>query len=129
DVNETFSNSLFSIWGKRKEFQSFIDFYDKNRRDLKLFGFDYQITGDNGIQNLTKDLFEYSKRIKFKLKFEENDFELLLESISNSGMFDEEDISFSQYTKNLTDLQSKISEQEDSEENFYWGQIIKGLVE
>src|SRR5690606_30818347 len=45
DVNKTFSNALFSIWGKRKEFQSFIDFYDKNKSDLKLFGFDYQITG------------------------------------------------------------------------------------
>src|SRR5690606_17420115 len=68
DVNTTFSNALFSIWGKRKEFQSFIDFYDKNKDDLKLFGFDYQITGTDGIHTLTRDLFEYSKKNKFKFK-------------------------------------------------------------
>lgn len=129
DVNETFSNSIFSIWGKRKEFQSFMNFYNKNKDDLKLFGFDYQITGTNGIEALTRDLFEYSKKNKFKLKFEKNDFELLLESISSSGMFDEEDISFGEFTKSLTDLQDKISQQEDSEEKFYWFQIVKGLIE
>jgi len=129
DVNKTFSNALFSIWGKRKEFQSFIDFYDKNKSDLKLFGFDYQITGTDGTHTLTRDLFDYSKKNKFKFKFAQDDFELLLESISISGMFDEEDISFSQFTNTLNDLQNKISQQQDSEEKFYWHQTVKGLIE
>ena len=43
-----FENSLFTIWAKKNEFQSFIEFYDQNKSNLKLFGFDNQITGKYG---------------------------------------------------------------------------------
>lgn len=129
NTNYVFSNSLFSIWAKRNEFISFINFYDENKTDLKLFGFDYQITSTNGNVNLAKDFFEYAKKIKFKIKFKQEDFELLLESITNSGMFDEEDITFNQFKLELSDFKNKISKQKDSEEKFYWNQIVKSLLE
>ena len=129
DVKESLSNSLFSIWAKRNEFQSFIEFYNQNKKNLNLFGFDYQITGKNGTVNLSKDFFNYSKRINYKLKLKQEDFELLLESITNSGMFDEEDISYEQFKTELTSFKTKISQQNDSEEKFYWNQIVKSLLE
>lgn len=129
NTKEAFANSLFSIWAKRNEFQSFIDFYDLNKKDLKVFGFDYQITGNNGTVNFTKDFFEYAKRVNYKIKFKQEDFELLLESITNSGMFDEEDISYEQFKTELTSFKTKISQQKDSEEKFYWNQIVKSLLE
>src|SRR5690606_19900265 len=61
DTKQALMNSLFSIWSKTNEFQSFIEFYDKNNNELNLFGFDYQITGSDNFQPLTKDLFDYSK--------------------------------------------------------------------
>ena len=128
-TKDAFMNSLFSIWAKRNEFQSFIDFYEKNKKDLKVFGFDYQITGNNGSVNLTNDIFEYAKKINYKLKFKQEDFELLLESITNSGMFDEEDISYAQFKSELTSLKVKINQQKESEEKFYWNQIVKSLLE
>mgnify|MGYP006152410819 FL=1 len=129
NVKEALSNSLFSIWAKRNEFQSFIEFYNQNKKNLDLFGFDYQITGKNGTVNLSKDFFNYSKRINYKLKLKQEDFELLLESITNSGMFDEEDISYEQFKTELTSFKTKISQQNDSEEKFYWNQIVKSLLE
>jgi erythromycin esterase-like protein len=129
NVKEALSNSLFSIWAKRNEFQSFIEFYNQNKKDLKIFGFDYQITGYNGNVNLAKDVFEYAKRVNYKIKFKQEDFELLLESITNSGMFDEEDISYEQFKTELTSFKIKISQQKDSEEKFYWNQIVKSLLE
>lgn len=129
NTKEAFMNSLFSIWAKRNEFQSFIDFYDQNKKDLKIFGFDYQITGNNGNVNLAKDVFEYAKRVNYKIKFKQEDFELLLESMTNSGMFDEEDISYEQFKTELTLFKTKISQQKDSEEKFYWNQIVKSLLE
>lgn len=129
NVKESLSNSLFSIWAKRNEFQSFIEFYNQNKKNLNLFGFDYQITGKNGTVNLSKDFFNYSKRINYKLKLKQEDFELLLESITNSGMFDEEDISYEQFKTELTSFKTKISQQNDSEEKFYWNQIVKSLLE
>src|SRR5690606_18183185 len=92
DTKQALMHSLFSIWSKTNEFQSFIEFYDKNKNELNLFGFDYQITGNDNFEVLTKDLFDYSKKIKFNLKLNQDDFELLLESITSSGFFDEEDI-------------------------------------
>lgn len=129
NVAEALSNSLFSIWAKRNEFQSFIEFYNQNKKDLKILGFDYQITGNNGNVLLAKDLFEYAKKINHKIKFKQEDFELLLESMTNSGMFDEEDISYEQFKTELTSFKIKISQQKDSEEKFYWNQIVKSLLE
>ncbi|WP_445719842.1 erythromycin esterase family protein [Flavobacterium sp.] len=129
NVKEALSNSLFSIWAKRNEFQSFIEFYNQNKKDLRIFGFDYQITGNNGNVLLAKDLFEYAKKINHKIKFKQEDFELLLESMTNSGMFDEEDISYEQFKTELTLFKNKISQQKDSEEKFYWNQIVKSLLE
>ena len=129
NVKEALSNSLFSIWAKRNEFQSFIEFYNQNKKDLKIFGFDYQITGNNGNVLLAKDLFEYAKKINHKIKFKQEDFELLLESMTNSGMFDEEDISYEQFKTELTLFKTKISQQKDSDEKFYWNQIVKSLLE
>ncbi|MQP53031.1 MULTISPECIES: erythromycin esterase family protein [unclassified Flavobacterium] len=129
NVKEALSNSLFSIWAKRNEFQSFIEFYNQKKKNFKIFGFDYQITGNNGNVLLAKDLFEYAKKINHKIKFKQEDFELLLESMTNSGMFDEEDISYEQFKTELTLFKSKISQQKDSEEKFYWNQIVKSLLE
>ena len=129
NVAEALSNSLFSIWAKRNEFQSFKQFYNQNKKDLKIFGFDYQITSNNGNVLLAKDLFEYAKKINHKIKFKQEDFELLLESMTNSGMFDEEDISYEQFKTELTSFKIKISQQKDSEEKFYWNQIVKSLLE
>ncbi len=129
NVAEALSNSLFSIWAKRNEFQSFIEFYNQNKKDLKIFGFDYQITGNNGNVLLAKDLFEYAKKINHKIKFKQEDFELLLESMTNSGMFDEEDISYNQFKTEFTLFKTKISQQKDSDEKFYWNQIVKSLLE
>jgi len=129
NVKEALSKSLFSIWAKRNEFQSFIEFYNQNKKDLRIFGFDYQITGNNGNVLLAKDLFEYAKKINHKIKFKQEDFELLLESMTNSGMFDEEDISYEQFKTELTLFKTKISQQKDSEEKFYLNQIVKSLLE
>ena len=129
DTKEALRNSLFSIWAKRNEFQSFIEFYDQNKKKLNLFGFDYQITGKTGPLDLSKDLFDYAKKINYKIKFKQEDFKLLLESITTSGMFDEEDISFNQFKSELSSLKNKISQQKESEEKFYWFQIVKSVLE
>jgi erythromycin esterase-like protein len=128
NCKQDFRNSLFSMWGKRKEFQSFITFFETNKAKLKLFGFDHQITSTDGILNLSNDLFSYSKQINHNIKLNKEDFSLLLESISNSGMFDESDISYLIFSSELNKLKQKVIHQKNSEEKFYWSQIINGLL-
>lgn len=128
NCKQVFRNSLFSMWGKRNEFQGFVTFFENNKANLKLFGFDHQITSTNGTVNLSNDLFNYSKQINHNLKLNKEDFSLLLESISNSSMFDENDISYPIFSSELNKLKQKIIHQKNSEENFYWTQIVNGLL-
>ena len=128
NCKQAFRNSLFSIWGKRKEFQNFVTFFENNKARLKLFGFDHQITSTNGALNLSNDLFTYSKKINHNIKLNKEDFNLLLESISNSTMFDESDISYPTFTYELNKLKKKIIQQNNSEDKFYWTQIVNGLL-
>ncbi|CAM4356706.1 erythromycin esterase family protein [Flavobacterium terrigena] len=128
NCKQVFRNSLFSMWGKRKEFQSFVTFFENNKANLKLFGFDHQITSTNGTVNLSNDLFNYSKQINHNLKLNKEDFALLLESISNSSMFDESDISYQLFSSELNKLKQKLILQKNSEEKFYWTQTVNGLL-
>lgn len=127
-TNTALEKSLFPIWSKAKEFEGFIDFFDQNKAMLKIFGFDNQITGRYGENDLIKDLFSYCKQNQISLKLKEDDLELLMESISNSGVFDEEDISYANYKTALTSLLRSIDKKPNEEIHFYWRQIIKSLL-
>ncbi|WP_281234890.1 erythromycin esterase family protein [Flavobacterium gelatinilyticum] len=123
-----FKNSLFPVWSNRKEFQSFVQFYDTNKLNIKLFGFDNQITGKYGDENLFIDLFEYCNKNQLELKLDRGDLELLIESINYSFVFDENDITYSQYKSSLENLLKAIAKKPKTETNFYWAQIIKSLL-
>lgn len=123
-----FENSLFTIWAKKNEFQSFIEFYDQNKSNLKLFGFDNQITGKFGEKELFTDLFDYCKQNQLTLDLNKEDLELLFESIFNSGVFDEGDITYAQFKNSFYKLLTSVEQKPKTETNFYWTQILKSLL-
>lgn len=128
DTKKAFIKSLFTIWPKKQEFQSFIEFYDKNKSNLKLYGFDSQITGEYGEKELVNDLYAYCKKNHFKLQLKQEDLSLLIESMCVSWLFDEGDISYNQYKSSLTGLLNTIAVKPQNEEHFYWSQTIKNLL-
>lgn len=128
DTRIAIENSLFSIWSKAKEFESFISFFDKNKSKLKIFGFDNQITGAYGEKELLKELYHYCQINHFIFDLNQSDFELLLESIFYSGVFDEKDISYQEYKSSLILLQKNILEKKTNEDHFYWLQIVNNLI-
>ena len=121
-------NSLFTIWAKKNEFKSFIEFYDQNKSNLKLFGFDNQITGKYGEKELFTDLFDYCKQNKLPLDLNKEDLELLFESMYFSGVFDEGDITYTQFKNSFYKLLTSIEQKPKTETNFYWTQIVKSLL-
>ena len=121
-------NSLFPIWAKKNEFQSFIEFYDQNKNNLKLFGFDNQITGKYGEKELFTDLYEYCKQNQLTLDLNKEDLELLFESIFNSGVFDEGDITYAQFKNSFHKLLTSIEQKPKTDTNFYWTQILRSLL-
>lgn len=120
--------SLFPIWSKTKEFQNFITFFDQNKSKLKIIGFDNQITGEFGEKELVGDLYDYCQKNQLPLKLNKDDFELLLESINNSGVFDEGDITYEKYKSSLSKLLTNIDKKPKEEIHFYWAQTIKNLL-
>ncbi len=128
NVQQALKNSLFSIWSGTNEFQSFVQFYEENKSNLKLFGFDSQITGKYGDENLFINLFEYCNTNQLNLKLDRGDLELLMESINYSRVFDENDISYNQYKSSFENLLKAIAKKPKTEASFYWTQIIKSLL-
>jgi erythromycin esterase-like protein len=128
NVQQAFKNSLFSIWSNTNEFQSFVQFYDANKSNLKLFGFDNQITGKYGDETLFINLFEYCNANQLELKLDRGDLELLIESINYSFVFDENDISYSQFKSSFENLLKAIAKKPKTEASFYWTQTIKSLL-
>ena len=128
NVQLAFKNSLFTIWSNTNEFQSFVQFYDANKSNLKLFVFDSQISGKYGDENLFIDLFEYCNNNQLELKLDRGDLELLIESINYSYVFDENDITYSQYKSSFENLLKAIAKKPKTETNFYWTQIVKSLL-
>ncbi|KFF06593.1 erythromycin esterase family protein [Flavobacterium reichenbachii] len=128
NVQLAFKNSLFTIWSNTNEFQSFVQFYDANKSNLKLFGFDSQISGKYGDENLFIDLYEYCEKNQLELKLERGDLELLIESINYSYVFDENDITYSQYKSSFENLLKAITKKPKTETSFYWTQIVKSLL-
>lgn len=128
NATTAFQNSLFPIWSKTVEFQPFIDFYEKNKKDFKLYGFDNQITGKYGEDELITDLYSYCEKEKLSIGLNQTDLELLIESMLYSGIFDEKDISYTAYNITLKTLLQEILEKQTNEIHFYWEQIINNLI-
>ena len=128
NATTAFENSLFPIWSETLEFQPFINFFEKNKIDLKLYGFDNQITGKYGQEELITDLYNYCKKEKLSLGLNQTDLELLIESMLYSGIFDEKDISYKTYNTALNRLLQEVSEKQSTKIHFYWKQIIKNLI-
>ncbi|WP_298393480.1 erythromycin esterase family protein [Flavobacterium sp.] len=128
NTKTAFEKSLFPIWSRTKEFQSFIEFFDKNKSKLKVIGFDSQITGDYGERELIKDLYDYCNQNQLAFKLNKEDLELVIESINNSGVFDEGDITYEKYRTALNNLLTNIDKKPTEEIHLVWKQIIKNLL-
>lgn len=128
NVKKAFKNSLHLVWSNANEFQSFVNFYDKEKSNLKLFGFDNQLTGGYSFKYLGSDLFDYCNKNNLGLKFNQNDFQLLVETMFTSYHFDEEDIKYEKFKNTLTSVLNKLENKPKNETQFYWTQIIKSLL-
>lgn len=127
-VPESLKKSLYPIWSKKEEFKSFITFLEQNKNEVKIFGFDNQISGEYGVNELANDLSIFCKKNKYKFKLDKNNLELLLESMVISGVFDEGDITYKEYNSSLLSVYNQIETNSDDIEKFYWKQIIQSLI-
>lgn len=127
-VEKALASSLYPIWSKSEQFSEFTDFFEQHKSVMKLYGFDSQISGELGEKKLVGGLYEYCRRKKIRLDLRQEDLELLVESMAISGIYDGGDISYDAYRKAMLNVASHMASLPETEENFYWVQIIKSLL-
>lgn len=126
NINFAFQNSLMGAWGFFKEPMQVLELYKKYKPQV--FGFDNQFTNSYGFNFFHKDLYDYLKKNRLSFPFNKDDFELLLESLNQSGTFDEADIPFVKFENYFKKLLLQIQKLPKNKENIFWFQIIESFL-
>jgi erythromycin esterase-like protein len=118
-----FNNAIWGVWSSTLEFQRLVNYIDSN--NLKVIGFDSQI--DNTSQFI-EDFFNYLEKTKIELKLDEDDFGIVIESVLDIVTFEEDDIKYNNYEKELKRIIGQINQLEQTDTNYYWKQFTKSLL-
>jgi erythromycin esterase-like protein len=118
-----FNDAIWGVWSNSQEFQRLVTYIEKNK--LKVVGFDSQI---NNSSKFIEDLFGYLKNKDIQLKLDEDDMAIIIEGIIENASFDEDDIKFSSFQKELKRIIQLIDQFESSDLNYNWSQFIKNLL-
>lgn len=122
-TKEGFNDAVFSVWSETSEFQRLVNYLDKNK--LKVIGFDSQV---NDAPNFTDDFFNYLEKENIDLKLDQDDMGIIIEGVLTIQKFDEQDIKFKSFEKELHRITKEIEKLEDSEDNYNWRQFTKSLL-
>ncbi|WBL25586.1 erythromycin esterase family protein [Zunongwangia sp. HGR-M22] len=119
----TFNKAIFGVWGNNEEFQRLVQYIETN--DLNVIGFDSQVINTS---NFTDDFFDFIEENKLRLKYDENDLGIIIEGILENLTFDDSDLNFSQFKKEIESIIRQIEKLPKTEENYYWLQFTKSLL-
>ena len=120
---EGFNDAVFSVWSETSEFQRLVNYLDENK--IKVIGFDSQV---NDAPNFTDDFFDYLEKVNIGLKLDHDDMGIIIEGVLTIQKFDEQDIKFNSFEKELHRITKEIEKLEESEDNYYWKQFTKSLL-
>lgn len=121
---KNFNDSIWGVWSSTKEFQRLVNYIDRN--NIKVIGFDSQF--NNNIPKFIDGFFNYIKTNKINVSLNENDLAILIEGVLEATSFDETDIKFSNFDKELNRIINTISKLKFTEQNYYWLQFSKNIL-
>jgi len=119
-----FNSAIWGVWSSSQEFQRLVNYIEKNH--LKVIGFDSQF--NNNIPKFIDDFFHFCNNKDIELKLDEDDLAIVMEGVLENISFDEDDIKFSSYERELNRIIKIISGFDRTEQNYYWLQFIKNLL-
>lgn len=119
-----FNEAVFGVWSDTSEFQRLVQYIEEN--DLKVIGFDSQII--HNTPDFIDDFFRFCSEKNISIKLDEDDFGLVMEEVLDDYLFEEEDITFRDFEKELNRIIRKMEKLESTETNFYWLQFTKSLL-
>ena len=127
-VDYAFQEALFGCWGKVEEFDVFKKFYAKNKKKLKIYGFDSQVSNSYASEFLAQDLFKFCKENKLDFELDFKDLEIIMESYTSTYKYHDEEISFKEFKNAFENLLVELRKLPENEERFIWRQTIESLV-
>ncbi|WP_394747559.1 erythromycin esterase family protein [Spongiimicrobium salis] len=120
---EKFNETMYGVWSNTKEFQRLVNYIDKNK--LKVVGFDSQI--DNA-DDFIDDFFDYCEDRDIKIMVDEEDMAIVMQGVLDNYSFEEYDMKFSVYEKELERIIKKINTFEATDQNYHWSQFAKNIL-
>ncbi len=118
-----FNNAIFGVWSNTEEFQRLVRYIDNN--DLKVIGFDSQVMNTS---TFIDDFFDYCEDQNISIKLDEDEMGIVMEGILENYSYEDYDIKFGDFEKQLNRIISKISKLEPSDKNFHWKHFSKNLL-
>ncbi|SHL80433.1 erythromycin esterase family protein [Myroides odoratimimus] len=120
---DAFNQAIFSTWSNSQEFQRLVKYIEDN--NLKVIGYDSQILNDD---IFIEDFFTYLEQQKISLKLDSDDFGIALEALLVTYKYDNQDIKFTAFEKELKRIITAIEKLPQTDTNLTWVQITKGLL-
>ena len=120
---EKFNNAIFGVWSSTQEFQRLVNYIEKN--DLKVIGFDSQVMNTSAFID---DFFDYCEDNNISIKLDEDEMGIVMEGILDNYSYEDYDIKFGDFEKQLNRIIIKISNLKDSDENFHWKNFSQNLL-
>ncbi|AXT18517.1 hypothetical protein D7030_07290 [Flavobacteriaceae bacterium AU392] len=120
---EKFNETVYGVWSKTKEFQRLVSYVDENK--LKVFGFDSQV---DHTDNFIDDFFDYCEDNHIEIQVEEEDMAIVMQGVLDNYYFEEYDMKFSVYEKELERIIKKINTFESTDLNYHWSQFAKNIL-
>lgn len=118
-----FNNAIWGVWSNTLEFQRLVNYIDKN--NLKVIGFDSQVINNS---SFIDDFFDYCEGQNIVLKVDEDDIGIIIEGVLENVTFEEDDIKYAVYEKEIKRIIQQIEKLEPNETNYYWKQFTKSLL-
>jgi len=119
-----FNNSIWGVWSNTNEFQRMVKYIEKN--NIKVIGFDSQFNND--IPKFIESFIGYLENNKIEIKLNTDDLAIVLEGVLEGYTFDETDIQFSLFEKELNRIINSISKLQSTDQNYYWRQFSKNIL-
>jgi len=121
---KNFNNNIWSVWSDTKEFQRLVNYIDNN--NIKVIGFDSQF--NNNTTKFIESFIDYLGNNGIDIKLNTDDLAIVIEGVLVGYSFDETDIKFSVFEKELNRIINVISKLETTEQNYYWLQLSKNIL-
>ncbi len=118
-----FNNAVFGVWSNTIEFQRLVHYIEEN--NIRIIGFDTQIANTD---QFIDDFFDYYEDQNIKIKLDEEDMAIVLEGLLNEYAYEEYDIKFKDFEKELERLIKASKVIHKTADNYYWHQFTKNVL-